>query len=107
MLHGLIYRRLIHRPHRIHREGRAGGRILDFLRRLLRSYPDRLFSACAHRFREEFARFFRDRRRCLRRDHLDYIVRGLIASTLAAQTGRRQALGTCARAERHRNQCSC
>jgi len=107
MLHRLIYGRLAHGAHGFHRKGWPGRRFFGCWRWLLRSYPHRLFSARAHRFRQEFPRFFRDRRRCLRRDHLDYIVRALIASTVAAQAGRRQALGACARAERHRNQCSC
>ena len=107
MLHRLVYRRLAHGTHGFHRKRCSGRRLLDCLRRLLRDYPDWLFSAGVHRFGQEFPRFFRDLRRCLRGDHLDYIVRALIASTVAPQAGRRQALGTCARAERHRNQCSC
>ena len=85
MLHRLIYRRLIHRAHRFHRKGCSRGRLLDCLGRLLRSHSHRFFSACARRFCEEFSRLFRNRRRCLCRDHLDYIVCDLIAATVAPQ----------------------
>jgi len=107
MLHRLSYGRLIHRPHRFHRKGCSRGRLLDCLRRLLRSYPHWFFSACAHRFLQEFSGFFRNRRLCLCRDHLDHSVCGLIAATVAPQRGRRQPLRPRAGAEGHRNQCSC
>jgi len=103
MLHRLIYGRLIHRAHRFHRKGRPRGRLVDWFHRLLRSHPHRFFSARAHRFCQKLFRLFRNRRRCLCRDHLDYIVCDLVAATVAAQSGRRQALATCAGAERHRN----
>ena len=122
-MHRLIYSRLIHRAHGLHRKGCSRGRLfdclrgrlfdclrgclLDCLRRLFRSYSHRFFSACAHRFSQEFSGSFRNRRLGLCRDHLDYIVCYLIASTVASQRGRHQALGTSARAESHRNQCCC
>ena len=107
MLRRFVRGRLIHRAHRFHRNGCSRRRLFERFLGLVRSHPCRFLSACARRCSQEFLCLLGNRRRCLRRDHLDYIVCDLRASTVAAQSRRRQTLGACARAEGHRNQCRC
>ena len=92
MLCRLVYGRLIHRPHRLHREGCAGGCFGDLLRRLFGSYVLRFLGTRPHRFFHGVFRLFGDLRACFCRNYLHQAAAGILSVALTTQCGWSQRL---------------